>query len=90
MSLTLPDNCPRNRKDCEPISQILDDEDGFICMGCNDGTTRLQKQDIFRLCWKGPHVDETDDMDERDIIDTISVLAQGLSVHANRKANDES
>ena len=85
----LPEHCPRGLKDCEPLSQIIADEDGsFICCGLNDGETRTVEQDIFRHCWKTSAVDEMGDWDGRDIIDTISVLSQALSAHGNMELSD--
>lgn len=89
MPLYLPDKCLRNLEDCEPYAQFQSDEDGsFICMGKNDGTEVKFKQDEFRFCWKNESVDECSDMDRRDILDTISILSQGLSMDENIRAID--
>lgn len=86
MPIYLPERCLRNRKDCEPYAQIeVDDGSSFICMGRNNGNMSDQPGDIFTHCWKNETVDEMTFWDERDIIDTISVLAQGLSAHENKK-----
>ena len=88
MPIYLPESCPRSRTDCEPLSQILsDDGSSFICCGINDGSSRVYPSDGFRHCWKNAHVDELSDWDSRDIIDTISVLSQALSVKENRESN---
>lgn len=89
MPLYLPESCPRGLKDCEPLSQILvDDKDEFICCGLNDGTNRVEKGDIFRHCWKSIYSYTTMDYDQRDIIDLVSVLMQGLSVKGNSENNE--
>ena len=43
------------------------------------------QQDIFRLVWHNDQIHEITDWDERDVIDTISVLSQALSIEAQRK-----
>jgi len=89
MPLYLPDKCLRGLDNCEPYAQIeADDGRSFICMGKNDGTTSKYAQDEFTVCWKNDDVDECSNWDRRDIIDTISVLSQGMSVHENVHAVD--
>jgi len=87
MPLYLPTKCLRNRDDCEPLAQIESDESpkSFICCGRNDGCTRVEHLDEFRVCWKNGGIDELSDWDRRDIIDTVSVLAQALSIDENLK-----
>ena len=86
MPIYLPEKCLRGRDDCVPYSQIeADDKKSFICMGCNGGKMSDVKTDIFTFCWKNEQFDERSCVDERDIIDTASVMMQGLSVHANLK-----
>lgn len=86
MPLWLPMRCKRNRKDCEPISNIVSDDGvSFICCGLNDFKSRKVPEDRFRVCWRNNYVDEISNWDERDIKDTITVLAQALSVDANMK-----
>lgn len=88
MAIELPDTCLRGYEDCEPLAQIASDcGTSFICCGENDGSTRQVEQDRFRVCWKNEDIDEESDWDERDLINTISVLSGALSVDANRKAN---
>lgn len=89
MPLYLPERCLRNREDCNPLSQIEDEEGGFICCGLNDGSKRVEKQDKFTVCWKNNVIDEETHWDKRDIIDHISVLAQGLSVNENKELNQD-
>jgi hypothetical protein len=51
---------------------------------------RVWHGDIFRLCWKNDHVDEMGDYDYADMKDTISVLAQALSIDEHmRRDMDE-
>jgi len=88
MALALPARCPRNSKVCQPLSQIIDDEgEGFICCGHNDRTARVLEQDNYRFCWKNQDIDEMSDWDERDIIDTVSVLIQAVSITKNKQYN---
>lgn len=84
MPITLPEKCLRNLNDCNPLAQICSDNgNSFICCGKNDGRTRKIKQDEFRHCWVNSEIDELSDWDRRDISDTLSVLAQALSIDAN-------
>ena len=88
MSLFLPEKCLRNLTDCTPLSQIQSDNTkSFICCGKNDSKTRKVKQDTFRHCWVNRYIDEISNWDKRDIIDTLSVLSQALSIDANIENN---
>lgn len=90
MTIYMPEKCLRDLQDCEPLAQIhSENAESFVCCGLNDGTRRKEKQDIFRHCWVSPDTDDMNDMDSRDIADTISVLAQTISVHENMKANKQ-
>lgn len=87
MGLTLPTHCPRGRTDCQPLAQVISDGDDptFICCGRNDGTSRPVPEDCFTLCTKsvqGDHPSGTDIItycDQRDLLDTIGVVARALS-----------
>ena len=80
----LPERCLRDRADCEPLAQLAaDDGTSFICCGRN--AEREHPADRFRVCWKNDAVDEMGDWSERDIKDTLSVLAQALSVDVNMR-----
>lgn len=75
--------------DCQPLAQIESDcGESFICCGTSETASRTVIEDRFRFCWKNAVVDQCDDLDERDIKDTISVLAQALSVDGNAKCCD--
>ncbi len=80
----LPEKCPRGLSTCQPLANLVDDEkNGFICCGLNDVSDRVHEQDEFAHCWKNEHVDYRDHWDNRDIIDTVSVLMRALSIKAN-------
>lgn len=88
MALCLPEKCPRNRTDCFPLSQIVaEGKASFICCGIGDEGTRSVEEDCFRFCWHNAAIDHRDDMDCRDVIDTVLVLAQALSIKANMDLN---
>jgi hypothetical protein len=88
--ITLPKECPRKRDDCTSLSQIISDcKTSFICCGHNDPESRTVSGDNFRFCFKNNVIDEISDWDERDLKDTISVMAQALSVDGNMKINEE-
>ena len=77
--------CPRCRKDCVPLSNIISDEEprSFICVGYNNGKDRVVKGDRFTHCWKNEVTDERGHWDKRDLIDTVSVMSQALSIDEN-------
>lgn len=82
--INLPDRCLRDRGDCRPLAQVASEGlESFICCGHNMAVSRSIPTDRFRVCWKNDQVDELSDWDERDMKDTISVLAQALSVDEN-------
>lgn len=84
MPIFLPEKCLRNRDDCQPLGQIESDcGQSFICCGRNDGSDRSLAQDRFTLCWKNDEIDDRSHWDERDLLDTISVIAQALSADQN-------
>lgn len=89
MSIELPKKCLRDLKMvCIPYSQISSDcGTSFVCCGHLHSFVRNIPQDEFRVCWKNSSVDEIGDYDRRDIIDTISVLSQALSVDENIKTS---
>ena len=82
MGIYLPEKCLRDLGDCLPYSQIQsDNEKSFICMGKHDGKSCDVSSDIFRVCWKNSDFDELSYWDEKDVVDTASVLIQGMSAH---------
>ena len=84
MSIELPEKCLRNNKLCQPLAQLKTiDENAFICCGYNDIRERSVPQNRFCYCFKNKEFDEMSHWDERDIKDTIHVLARALSVDAN-------
>lgn len=90
MAINLPEKCLRGRHDCEPWAQIEPEEkDSFICVGLNDGTTRVFPQDEFTMCWKNKEIDEYSHWDKRDLTDTASIILQALSISENIKNNKE-
>jgi hypothetical protein len=88
--ITLPEKCLRG-ENCQPYAQIQSNcGESFICCGLNSPEERGLPQDKFRVCWKNEVIDEMTDWDKRDLTDTISVMAQALSVDANIEANNDS
>lgn len=89
MSTAFTDTCFRKCSTCTPLANLSSDEDeGFICVGLNRPGSRSIKQDRFTLCWKSKNVDEKGDWDKRDLIDTMSIIAQALSVDENIRVNN--
>lgn len=87
--IVLPDECLRGLN-CQPYAQIQSTcGESFICCGANSPEERTVQQDEFRVCWKNDSFDEMSDWDRRDLTDTISVMAQALSVDANIRARGD-
>lgn len=86
MSIIIPNNCIRDRKDCCSLALIKSDcGKSFWCFGHNDEDSRQVKADRFRLCFKNETMDEMDDLDDADVKDLMSVLAQGMSADEHMK-----
>ena len=81
-----PSVCPRKLSDCKPLSRVSSPEyESFMCCGETDEDGRTVPTDRFRLCILSTHrtgVDLTVNLDERDVIDTASVLLGALSYDA--------
>lgn len=77
-----PEKCPRGRTDCQPLAQVLaDDESTFCCAGERQGdpATWDVPQDIFTFCWKSQDgVDTLQHMDHYDIHSHMYVLSRAL------------
>lgn len=85
----IPEVCPRERNDCYSLAQIVSACGGsFICCGHNDGSTREESTDRFRICFKNNHWDEISDNNEQDMFDMQSVLAQAISADWHIKQNE--
>lgn len=91
--ITHPFSCPKGAGDCEPLSRVSSpDYESFMCCGETHPEGRSVPADIFRLCIGSTHetgVDLKVNLDERDAIDTASVLLAGLSSNANLVAQEE-
>lgn len=97
MPIYLPEKCFRGLRECCPISAIESDDTNpetgmplsFICMGKHNGSFAKpdRKQDEYTVCWHNDQIDTRDCWDRRDIVDTISVFAQGLSALENIALN---
>lgn len=87
--------CMRCRTNCTPLANLISDDtekDGkpasFICVGMNKKEDRQVKQDRFTLCWVNSAVDECGHWDKRDLLDTMSVISQALSIDENIRVNN--
>lgn len=77
----LPENCPRERTNCNPYSQIVSNDcQSFFCCGLHDGTLSKILQDKYTICFKGEHDDHISMYDKRDLIHNASVLVQSLAI----------
>lgn len=88
-TVTQPD-CLRCRTDCTPVANVASDEEAksFVCVGFNRKEDRAIPQDRFTLCWKNKAVDERGHWDKRDLLDTMSVIAQALSTDENIRVSN--
>jgi len=87
--------CLRCRTDCTPAANLSADATGicgtpasFVCVGWNRPQDRSVPGDRFTLCWKNDAVDERGHWDKRDLLDTMSVIAQALSTDENVRVNE--
>ena len=87
--------CFRCRTDCVPAANLASDEPAlgetpksFVCVGFNRKEDRSVQADRFTLCWKNSAVDERGHWDKRDLLDTMSVIAQALSTDENIRVNE--
>lgn len=82
-------DCPRGRTDCVPLSnQISCCGTSFICVGYNSPEDRGVDGDRFTHCWKNDAVDERGHWDRRDLIDTVMVMTQALSIDENIRVSE--
>ena len=90
--ITHPHGCPKKAEDCAPLARVSSPGyESFMCCGETLPEGRSIPQDIFRLCMGSSHktgVDLVVNLDERDAIDTASVLLAALSSNANLVANE--
>lgn len=89
MTTQTENSCFRCRTDCTPVSNLSSDgtDKSFICVGLNRLEDRVIPQDRFTLCWKNKAIDERGHWDKRDLLDTMSVIAQALSTDENIRVN---
>ncbi len=95
MSTVTENQCFRCRTDCTPAANLSASAPGpngmptsFVCVGWNRPQDRKLLQDRFTLCWKNGVVDERGHWDKRDLMDTMSVIAQALSTDENIRVNE--
>lgn len=90
MSTQTENVCLRCRTDCVPLANLSADGEGtsFVCVGLNRKESRTVLQDRFTLCWKNNVIDERGHWDKRDLLDTMSVIAQALSTDENIRVNN--
>lgn len=90
MTTQTENNCLRCRTDCTPLANLSADGEGtsFVCVGANRPQDRTVPQDRFTLCWKNSVIDERGHWDKRDLLDTMSVVAQALSTDENVRVNN--
>ena len=74
--------CPTK---CCPLANVVSDgsegDKTFVCAGYNAQHDRSVKQDRFRHCTRtNDGIDIIQDMDRRDMLDTIYVLSRALSL----------
>lgn len=91
MSTQTENACLRCRADCVPLANLSSDTEqkSFVCVGLNRKEDRAIPQDRFTLCWKNGAVDERGHWDKRDLLDTMSVIAQALSTDENIRVNND-
>jgi hypothetical protein len=90
MSTMTQNKCLRCLENCVPLANLSSDTEfkSFVCVGLNKKEDRTIIQDRFTLCWKNRAVDEFGHWDKRDLLDTMSVIAQALSTDENIAVNN--
>lgn len=84
----LPKKCLRDRKDCQPLSQIVStNENTFYCCGENDGNMREIPKDKYTLCFKGKLLDEMSCNDRRDLVHNAAVILGALAIIEDKLVN---
>lgn len=86
MGTLTEERCLRCRNDCVPLANLASDDSddpSFVCVGYNRKEDREVVGDRFTLCWKNESVDEMGHWDRRDLLDTLSVIGQALSIDEN-------
>ena len=79
--IKIPYDCPRGRKNCIALSNIVADNGAsFFCCGENNGETRSVEQDIYTVCFKGEGRDEESHNDKRDLHHNAAVIMQAMAV----------
>lgn len=79
--ISIPYDCPRGRKTCIAISNIVSDNGtSFFCCGENNGEGLLVDQDKYTLCFKGEFDDHESNCDKRDLTHQAAVIMQSLAV----------
>jgi hypothetical protein len=93
--VTHPAGCPRGMDDCSPLARVASEGyASFMCCGENSEATRKVPGDRFRFCMRsirGDHplgVDILVNLDERDLVDTASVLMGAFSSDMQVRATD--
>lgn len=77
----IPYDCPRGRKDCIALANIVaDDGSSFFCCGENNGDGVTIKEDIYTTCFKGEFRDERSHSDKRDLVHQAAILVQSLAI----------
>lgn len=78
-----PVYCPRGLDGCESLNQIVAaGHRSFICCG-EHGQGKIP-QDRYRLCFKNADIDDMQDYDSRDVIQTAAVLMGAAALIAER------
>lgn len=93
MSTQSENRCYRCRTDCTPVANLSADGESevpvsFVCIGFNRAQDRTVPADRFTLCWKNKAIDERGHWDKRDLMDTMSVIAQALSTDENIRVSN--
>ena len=80
--MAFPKKCPRGRDDCQPLGQVLaDDESSFVCTGERQGDPAgwSVPTDTFTFCWKSEKgVDVLQRMDRYDLHSHLYAISRAL------------
>ena len=89
--IELPDGCFCHEDTCQPLSQLISSEgDSFltVCRRINyKPTDERDADDKYRVRFKNDLIDDEQNYDKRDLIDTVMVLSRAISIIENEEQN---
>ena len=87
--ITLPNECPRERTNCNPYAQIISsDGESFICCGCYDGSIATVLQKGIIASGKARVWTNNDDPHEKDVAKIAYIIADAMIAEREARHKD--